>query len=169
MNNTETEWRNKIATATWKVGGNSKVRETPAVTYQNEIINPVTTNTTDSNTEYAAKIGLMYISDYGFAAAPTYWTYPIYSSNASSSYKVAVTSNWIYMGLEEWTITRYSDYDDGTNYIHEDGSIYLESVFTDGLMINTLGFAIRPTFYLLPSVVYSGGTGTQSNPIRLEV
>ena len=170
INNIETEWRNKIATATWKVGGNSKVRETPAVTYQNEIINPVTTNTTDSNTEYAAKIGLMYISDYGFAAAPMYWTYPGYSSSgATSDYRAATTSNWMYMGLYEWTITRYSDSANSTNYIHENGSIYDQRVYTDGLMINTSGFAIRPTFYLLPSVVYSDGSGTQSNPIRLEV
>lgn len=46
----------------------------PATAYKNEIINPVSTNTTDGVTEYTAKIGMMYASDYGFAADPSTWT-----------------------------------------------------------------------------------------------
>lgn len=38
----------------------------------------VTTNTTDNAIGYSAKIRLMYVSDYGFAAEPSAWTtFPI--------------------------------------------------------------------------------------------
>ena len=36
--------------------------------YQNEIVNPA------ESTTYDAKIGLMYVSDYGYAASPEAWT-----------------------------------------------------------------------------------------------
>ena len=74
INNIRSEWASKIDTTTWKVGGNTwaNIGEQPDKTaYQNEIVNPVTTNTTDSKTEYKAKVGLMYVSDYGFSAAPS--------------------------------------------------------------------------------------------------
>ena len=76
LNNIGTTWENKIATTTWKVGGNTYaniVTKTPSVAYQNEIVNPDATNTTDNATTYDAKIGLMYVSDYGFAASPSAW------------------------------------------------------------------------------------------------
>ena len=75
INNIGTEWANKIAATTWKVGGNlysNIAGSIPSVAYQNEIVNPAT-NSTDNATEYNAKIGLMYISDYGFAASPEAW------------------------------------------------------------------------------------------------
>ena len=77
MNNIKTTWSDKIATTVWKVGGNTwaNIGTQPAKTaYQNEIVSPVSTNTTDNATTYSAKVGLMYASDYGFAAAPSAWT-----------------------------------------------------------------------------------------------
>ena len=58
----------KIATMTWKVGGNDYANinnAIPEIAYQNEIVNPVTTNTLDNLKEYNTKMGLMYVSDYG--------------------------------------------------------------------------------------------------------
>ena len=105
INNIGTTWANKIATVTWKVGGNLGLNISdvvPATTYQNEIVNPVTTNTTDNATTYSAKIGLMYVSDYGFAASPDAWTLTMSSYNNTT----AKNNNWMYMGLFEWTISR---------------------------------------------------------------
>ena len=51
-------WSNKIATA-----------------YQNEVVNPTPGScSTPRETEYSAKIWLIYASDYGFAASPSAWT-----------------------------------------------------------------------------------------------
>ena len=114
ITNIGAEWANKIDMTTWKVGGNtkSKIYYQPIKTvYQNEIVNPVTTNSTDNKTEYSAKIGLMYVSDYMYAAPQDKWTLVGYNdSDASKDYRVATSVNWMYMGLYEWTLSRTADY-----------------------------------------------------------
>ena len=156
INNIGTTWANKIATTTWKVGGNTwaNIEKTvPATAYQNEIVNPVTTNTTDNKTEYTSKIGLMYVSDYGFAAAPNAWTTTLYN------YDNATSTNWMYMGLYEWTISRRADNSDNVFYVYYVGS----------MGVNDVGYSsgVRPSFNLSSSITYVPGSGTSSNPIRI--
>ncbi|MBD9106469.1 hypothetical protein EGP99_01535 [bacterium] len=156
------EWSNKIATTTWKVGGNTyaNIVELPmGEVYQNEIVNPVTTNTTDGKTDYDAKIGLMYVSDYGYAASSTYWSCSGYNDDSTKDYRMATTSNWMYMGLLDWTISRGADQ---TNYVfgvNVDGSLYGPGASGYHL--------VRPAFYLESSITYVSGDGTQSSPIRI--
>ena len=122
INNIGTTWANKIATVTWKVGGNTWANigtKTSSVAYTNEITNPVTTNTTDNATTYSAKIGLMYVSDYGFAASPDAWTLTMSSYNNTT----ATNNNWMYMGLYEWTISRLADYSDSAFFVNCDGNV----------------------------------------------
>ena len=158
INNIGEEWANKIATTTWKVGGNTYSNiysKTPSVVYQNEIVNPVTTNTTDNAIEYTAKIGLMYVSDYGFAAEPSAWTLTMGSYNNTT----ATSTNWMYMGLYEWTISRSADYSNTAFLVGGGGRVGYNRVnFRD---------AVRPSFSLLSSVTYSKGDGTQNSPIRI--
>ena len=153
VNNIGSTWANKIATTTWKVGGNTQtniVSVVPATAYKNEIINPVSTNTTDGVTEYTAKIGMMYASDYGFAADPSTWT------KSLSSYR---QGNWMSYSNYEWTISRSSD------------NSYRVICVSDRLRLSACDAAystfVRPVFYLTNSVIYSEGDGTQSSPIRL--
>ena len=127
--------------------------------YQNEIVNPVTTNTTDGKTDYDAKIGLMYVSDYGYAASSTYWSCSGYNDDSTKDYRMATTSNWMYMGLLDWTISRGADQ---TNYVfgvNVDGSLYGPGASGYHL--------VRPAFYLESSITYVSGDGTQSSPIRI--
>ena len=61
----------KIATTTWKVGGGKTANingVVPKTAYQYEV------GSSASTTTYDAKIGLMYVSDYGFAADQSGWT-----------------------------------------------------------------------------------------------
>ena len=157
INNIGTTWANKIATVTWKVGGNTYANISdvvPATTYQNEIVNPVTTNTTDNATTYSAKIGLMYVSDYGFAASPDAWTLTMSSYNNTT----AKNNNWMYMGLYEWTISRDADYSDNAFYVYNDG--YVDNhYFVDD------NFGVRASFSLESSVSYVSGSGSMSDPI----
>ena len=152
INNLGTEWSNKIATTTWKVGGNTKIKiekEIPSMAYQNEITNP------SGETEYSAKIGLMYVSDYGFAAIPKDWTKTL------DHYNNARENNWMYMGLDEWSITRASDSSGFVFTINEEGMVGHKG---DGV-VNARH--VRPVFNLEPSVSYVSGSGSQSNPIRI--
>ena len=163
INNIRSEWASKIDTTTWKVGGNTwaNIGEQPAKTaYQNEIVNPVTTNTTDSKTEYKAKVGLMYVSDYGFAAAPSAWTLVGWDSDSTKDYRTATSINWMYMGLDEWLISRNADGSGSAFLVDNYGRVSYGSVSGDN-------YGVRPSFILLPSITYKSGSGTQSDPIRI--
>ena len=156
INNIGTTWANKIATVTWKVGGNTWANigtKTSSVAYTNEITNPVTTNTTDNATTYSAKIGLMYVSDYGFAASPDAWTLTMSSYNNTT----ATNNNWMYMGLYEWTISRRAGYSNNAFIVNSDGSVSNYDVY------NYTG--VRASFNLESSVSYVSGSGSMSDPI----
>ena len=156
INNIGEEWANKIATTTWKVGGNTYSNiysKTPSVVYQNEIVNPVTTNTTDNATEYTAKIGLMYVSDYGFAAEPSAWTLTMGNYNNTT----ATSTNWMYMGLYEWTISRSADRSFRAFRVDGDGLVNYFDVRNY--------YAVRPSFNLESSITYLSGSGSASDPM----
>ena len=151
-----TTWANKIATVTWKVGGNTWANigtKTSSVAYTNEITNPVTTNTTDNATTYSAKIGLMYVSDYGFAASPDAWTLTMSSYNNTT----ATNNNWMYMGLYEWTISRSADDSGNAFFVSYDG--YVDNLYVDSYS------GVRASFNLESSVSYVSGSGSMSDPI----
>ena len=156
ITNIGADWATKIADTTWKVGGNTwaNIGTQPAKTaYQNEIVNPVTKYSTDNKTEYSAKVGLMYASDYGFAAAPSAWTANLNTYNGEAIKNV----NWMYMGLLEWTISRYAD-----------RAYNVFNVLDTGRMTNynaSNAYGVRPVFYLSSSVNYVSGSGTAADPI----
>ena len=152
INNIGSAWANKIATTTWKVGGNKMVPITdavPSIAYKNEIINPA------ENTTYNSKIGLIYASDYGFAASPSAWITKLSSYNSST----ATSANWMYMGAYEWTISRNSGF---SNFVFR--------IYADGLLCDygvTDGLAVRPSFNLTSSTSYVSGSGSMTDPIRI--
>ena len=151
-----TTWANKIATVTWKVGGNTWANigaKTSSVAYTNEITNPVTTNTTDNATTYSAKIGLMYVSDYGFAASPDAWTLTMSSYNNTT----ATNNNWMYMGLYEWTISRLADHSNNAFCVYCVGLVFSYDV--------DYYYGVRASFNLESSVSYVSGSGSMSDPI----
>ena len=156
INNIGTTWANKIATVTWKVGGNTWANigtKTSSVAYTNEITNPVTTNTTDNATTYSAKIGLMYVSDYGFAASPDAWTLTMSSYNNTT----ATNNNWMYMGLYEWTISRIADNSLSAFNVSSGGYVGRNNVYNNS--------GVRASFNLESSVSYVSGSGSMSDPI----
>ena len=147
---------NKIVNTTWRVGGYVEEKRTlypPAGAYQKEYVRPVSTNTTDGRTTYDAQIGLMYISDYGFAASPSAWTTDLYEYDSSS----IPSNNWLYTGDYEYTITRAAKYSDKIFGIFKYGLV-------SSFQLPNNNDTFRPTFYLSSSALYVSGTGTLSNP-----
>ena len=101
------------------------------------------------------KIGLMYVSDYAYAASNTYWT--TYLSN----YNLSVNSNWMYANFQEWSISGDSDMEYMYIFIvNENGSF-------DARINSQTPIETRPVFYLRDSTTYVSGSGTSSNPIRI--
>lgn len=148
-NSFDKKWQNLIATTTWQVGGNAydNLMKVPVkTTYQNEVINPENTLT------YNAKIGLMYVSDYGYANFESTWKDNMISADN--------LENWLFMGANEWTITKVTD---DTFY---------------ALLIDAIGFleiknvaynhSLRPVFNLVDNIKYKSGMGTKSDPIIIE-
>ena len=147
----------KIATTTWKAGGGAYAnisQSVPKTAYQYEVGSSASSTTVDK------KIGLMYVSDYYYSASPSAWTLVGYNeSDATKDYRAAKTINWLYLGSNEWTISRTSDI-----------TPYAFGMFSTGLVSNygvTLSFGVRPSFNLLSSVIYASGSGTSSDPIRI--
>ena len=154
LNNVGTTWSNMIEDTTWKVSGIA-TDSTPSAIYTEEITNATKTYGPSDGT---SKIGLMYASDYAFAAAPSAWTKDLVYYNSS-----AVTSaNWMYMGLDEWTISRDSNNTTNSFAIFSTGYLY-----TPDTQFNQESPYVRPTFYLNFDISYKSGSGTQSDPYRI--
>ena len=143
-------WQNKIATTNWKVGGMSQNNSATAKQYYDTEI-----GSSSSSTTYSAKIGLMYVSDYGFAASPDYWTTGLFSYQPSKS------SNWMNININEWTISRRSDATTSAFYVFSTGSVNGR-----GNVYSSSG-GVRPVFYLTSSTTYVSGSGSSADPIRV--
>ena len=154
--NIGTAWANKIATTTWKVGGGTyaNLRDAvPKTAYQYEV------GSSASTTTYDAKIGLMYVSDYYYSASPSAWTLVGYNSDYTKSYASAKGENWLYGGGWDWTISRDSDYSNSAFYVYSKGFVYGYGVG---------GYrGVRPSFSLLSSTTYVSGSGSMSDPVRI--
>ncbi len=149
-----TKWSDKISDHTWKVGGNTWdniAGQTAPNAYQNEINSPATNKTVN------AKVGLMYVSDYGYAASSSTW------STALSSYNNAnvTANNWMYMGLYEWTLAPQAD---GSNYAF----IVSNTGYVDHSGVRNRAYGVRPVLYLKSTISYAGGSGTAAKPILVK-
>ena len=157
INNIGSTWANKIATTTWKVGGNTFDNigsSVPSIAYQNEIVAPA------ENTTYDAKIGLMYVSDYGFAASPSAWTTTLYNYDGNDAKGTSIkTINWMYMGYYDWMVSRNSDYSNYAFIVYYDGNVDYSTVSDNN--------GVRPSFNLLSSITYVSGSGSAVDPILI--
>ncbi len=139
-------FEDKIANVTWKVSGFNN-KSVPAKTvYTGEITNATKT--------YPAQIGLMYASDYGYATTSDYWTKNLYD------YDKANNKDWLFLGSYEWLLSPDSTSSNSTWCVYGGG--YVGSSYSVSVTI-----AVRPSFYLLSSVNYTGGDGTKNSPIRI--
>ena len=147
----------KIATTTWKVGGVTYENITnvvPATAYQYEVGSSASTTTVDK------KIGLMYVTDYYYSASPSAWTLVGYnSSDATKDYRAATSTNWLYLGSTEWTISRSSGRTAYAFYVNSTG--YVDDRYVSSSLV------ARPSFNLESSVKYVSGSGSMSDPVRV--
>ncbi|MEG0977345.1 MAG: hypothetical protein RSF02_02200 [Bacilli bacterium] len=149
-------WSNKITTTSWQVGGMTQANgrdAVPATVYNYEV------GKNKANVTSTSKIGLIYVSDYGFAASPNNWTNLLQNYGDSN----ITSSNWLYGGsihVNEWTISRNSGNNISVFWINN-GLLWGSYFARDNL-------AIRPSFYLESSVELNGGTGKATDPYRIK-
>lgn len=104
-----------------------------------------------NNTEIVmqARIGLMYLSDYGFAASKDVW-----GLLEMNNYKNATPFNWLYLGIDEYTIDSLPSPFSG-KIISKDGSIQYSQ---------NAAYGVRPVFSINTKFKYIKGEGSKSSP-----
>lgn len=140
-------WLDKIALSEWKVKGNERrliIENHPAGVYLWEIM--------VSNIILKSKIGLMYISDYGFASSPANWS----SKMINYASVTNTNNNWLFLGVLEWTLTQVGG-SNGVAAIGTSGNVFV---------LNSIA-VVRPAFYLNSNVKLTGGSGTETDPYRI--
>ena len=148
------EWQGLIdQTHIWQVGEISNIDVAKTI-YDYEV------GANQDGYEEIMAIGLMYVSDYGYAANPSKWATML-------STRYYGTDNWLYLDLYEWFISSAPDVNGTSIYV-----FYVLSGTVGGAVgsnsVNNI-IAVRPTFYLESNVILEGGSGSISNPYRLVV
>ena len=141
-------FEDKIASVTWRVSEYNASDGTAKTVYTAEITNATKTYGPENGT---SKIGLMYVSDYGYATTPDYWTTKLFE------YDKAKSKDWLLLGSFEWLLS--------PNGLYHAWFVDRSGALSHNIVINT--YVVRPSFYLLSSVKYESGDGTASSPIRV--
>ena len=147
LNNIDSKWADMIATTTWHLGGlyNTTGKRSKEF-YEGERNNA---GYESNPTTYRDEIGLMYPSDYGYATSPENW------NTLLGYYEQCTDVNWMYMGLNEWTITPDSSDSANVFYVHYSGGLGYFSGYS---------YSARPVFYLNSNVYVIEGNGSKSDP-----
>ena len=153
------KWKTMIDDTTWYVGGMNTTNGTginAKTAYDYEIgVNKDTIST------LTAKIGLMYLTDFYYAAPSKYWIVKGNHYQRINDYSMSFKENWMSIGLDDWTISKNTSYSYVVFYVAEDGaSSYISSIFP---------CIVRPVFNLISSIKYVSGSGTSENPIRISL
>ena len=108
-----------------------------------------------STTQY---IGLMYPSDYGYAAGSSCLSTDLFSYDVSCK-----NSDYLFSGIAEWVQSPYAS--DSESVAALSGSGFLSGIGNNG---NDGHYAVRPVLYLNSNVQIVGGDGSKNNPFQLD-
>ena len=115
-----------------------------------------------------SKIGLMYPSDYEYAADFTKCKDASGNDLKMNGYNSDVNdyqcrkNNYLYKSVWNWLLTPYSGNSSNVWYVHSDGR-----VIQDYYAYNNYG--VRPVLFLSPTQETINGNGSQTNPYQLKV
>ena len=148
------EWQNLIAESTWEVGGMVWSETNTAKQYYD-----VEVGIGQSGYVETMKVGLMYVSDYGYGASPEKWTTALAYPDGENY----GTDNWLYSGDPEWFISRSTGYTDAAFVVSSGRGGDVNNDYVDR------AYAVRPSFSLTSTVTISSGTGTSTDPFVLNL
>ena len=156
--------KNRIATATWMLGGNANLLDYVENYYVYERGNEHSDSSEDGVTRqdtWIGKIGLIYPSDYGYAV-----DFNTCNINVLYNFDTTCRSNdWLqHTSKPYWTISAYTE-------VGSIGGVWHINTLTGGNIGSaSAGYKnglVRPTFYLNADEVIVSGTGTSSDPYVL--
>ena len=146
--------RNLISEETWNLGGLNS-----SSGYSNQIYGYERGTTVYSGrpTTWIGKIGLMYPSDYGYAADLSQCTQNLYN------YNVCKTNNWLFKSTRQWLLSSFTSSSSNTWFVESNG--YVNDVNSASYNY----YSIRPTLYLNFNLSMESGDGSESSPYQLSV
>ena len=151
-NTLASDWQNKVnRTHKWQVGGmNYSQTNTAKQYYDVEIKN-------QTGYEETMAVGLMHVSDYGYAASPENWQTALYKYNNTTN----TNNNWMYLGAGEWTISHRLGTTNDVFDVYNTGRVFSDFA--------RYARAVRPSVYLKSEIALEGGTGSASDPYRINL
>ena len=154
-NSINSTYQAMISEETYYLGGvtSSNYKTLTASGYYNaERSNTVYSGNPTSTTQY---IGLMYPSDYGYAAGESCLSTALISYNSSCK-----NTDYLFSGVYEWLQAPGAS----NGYIATELNVSGHVSHVDGL---DFSIAVRPVLYLNTDVQITGGVGSQSNPFQI--
>ena len=151
-------WKNMLVESTYYLGGPGKTgytTYTPKALYNTERTAEAVYDTTTYPASIDNYVGLMYSSDYGYASETSTW------STGTNTYVRANGNDWIYNGIDEWTITPNSASTNNAICVFIYG-------YTDYYNSVSNGYAARPVMYLDSGTEVFSGTGSKSDPYYID-
>lgn len=110
------------------------------------------------STSVERKVGLMYVSDYGYAADSSYWSTPLYNYNSSKD------NNWLLDDTKtQWAITPQLVWNSNAYRIYNTGIVSVSG----SQSVNGSEY-FRPVFYLNDKVEIKTGSGEYNNPYIID-
>ena len=114
-------------------------------------------NNTDRPLYWDGMVGLMYPSDYGYAAGNTC----VNGTKLIDYKRGCMNKDWLYISnTNQWLMSPYTSWYNGVFKIHSVGSV----VYNGG---GDFAHSVSPVFYLTPSASITSGTGTLTDPYIL--
>ena len=171
LNSLDSTSKSMIGNTKYYLGGktptsNNGYADTPLqfYSYERKIQNTTSNefyNGTNPNS-WVGKLGLMYVSDYGYASSNCE-NKKIYDSNSSSNdIRACNDTNWLYnIKDNEWILPQNAGTSNRAFYVNSNGHVNYNFVVYNGQ------FAVRPVLYLISSAQITGGNGTSSSPYTL--
>jgi leucine-rich repeat (lrr) protein len=145
--------RNMIANTTLKIGGWSSYSIFPHQVYEYE---RGTTVYSGRPTTWYGKIGLMYLSDYGYATDIELCQQNLYNYENTN----CKNNNWLFNNNSQWSIVHVSNSQGKSFSITSSGWVSTSNA-------TYYQASIRPTIFLYKNVLFESGTGTIDNPYKI--
>ena len=173
LNSLDSTSKSMIENAKYYLGGkkviiNNGYVDTPLqfYSYERKIQNTTSDEFYDGTNpnNWVGKLGIMYLSDYGYASSncenKKIWDGS--GSNSSNDIRACNGTNWLYNIKEaEWLLPQRVIRSSDVFNVNSDGFVHNISGVSDILL------AVRPVLYLTSSAKITGGTGTSTDPYTL--
>ena len=172
LNSLDSTSQSMIGQAKYYLGGktptsNNGYADTPLqfYSYERKIQNTTSNefyNGTNPNS-FIGKLGLMYLSDYGYASSNCE-NKKIYDSNSSSNdIRACNGTNWLYnIKVNEWLLPQFASRSSSAFYVNSVGDVGNNNV-------SNSQNGVRPVLYLNPDVKIIVGSGTSTDPYVLGI